>query len=372
MTGVLAGKRIGLLSTWASRRNGGVFEAVVAQASLLQRLGASPIVFALAQRDSDEDLRRFGDLPVVLVRQGGPALLGSGPAMTRRLLEARLDCLHLHGIWQLVSAAGANWARRTGKPYLISPHGMLDPWILSHGRLKKAAARLVYERRSWRAARLFHALTAREAGDIAAATGRDNVTVIPNSAPPADQAQISARAAEIAYLGRIHPKKNLLALVAAWDSLGAKLPSEARLTIAGWGEPGDVAALEARLVGVRNARFIGPVFGKAKRDLLHRARFTVLPSLSEGLPMAMLESWAASCPTLMSEACNLPEGFAAGAALDCGTGVASIATAIELALALPDEDLRRMADAAQHLAATRFGAATVAQAWAAAYAGVLA
>jgi poly(glycerol-phosphate) alpha-glucosyltransferase len=38
------------------------------------------------------------------------------------------------------SRAGLQWARRTGKPYLISPHGMLDPWITGRGRAKKALA----------------------------------------------------------------------------------------------------------------------------------------------------------------------------------------------------------------------------------------
>jgi len=42
----LAGRRIGLLTAWASRQNGGVFEAVAAQVAMLRGLGAEVGLFA--------------------------------------------------------------------------------------------------------------------------------------------------------------------------------------------------------------------------------------------------------------------------------------------------------------------------------------
>src|SRR5204863_1620446 len=131
-------------------------------------------------------------------------------------------------------------------------------------------------------------------------------------------------APKMLYLGRIHPKKNLAALVDAWEA--ATLPDGAELTIAGWGSAEDVAELEARLKRApASVRFAGPVHGDAKQALLEEARFLVLPSHSEGLPMTVLEAWAAGTPAVMTAACHLPEGFAAGGALECGTDQASIA-----------------------------------------------
>ncbi|HEY0146351.1 MAG TPA: glycosyltransferase, partial [Methylovirgula sp.] len=98
----------------------------------------------------------------------------------------------------------------------------------------------------------------------------------------------------------------------------------------------------------------------------------ILPSLSEGLPMAILEAWAAATPALMSASCNLPEGFSAGAAFDTGITADCIAVALRQALALPEPDWQRMSAAAQSLARTRFSAKSVAAQWVEIYRGLAA
>lgn len=370
MSGALAGLRIGLLTASASRLGGGVFEAVVAQAELIRSLGGEARIFALADRHSHDDAPRFAPSPVTVLPVRGPAQIGYAPDLVPALVAAELDCLHLHGIWMYPSRAAARWVRQTARPCLISPHGMLDPWITARGRWKKALARAGYERQSWRLARAFHALTADEAADIAAETGRRDTLVIPNAAPPPGPPPQLLRGPQVAYVGRIHPKKNLLSLIEAWRQ--AQLPSAARLTLAGWGEESDVARLRAAVEQAGpQVEFIGPVYGAAKQALLGAARFTVLPSLSEGLPMAVLESWAAGTPTIMTPACHLPEGFAAGAALACETQPGAVARVLEQALALEGPQWLAMAAAAQSLAQGPFSAATIAARWADAYRGAV-
>ena len=371
MSPPLAGRRIGLLTASASRLGGGVFEAVVAQAGIIAACGGEPIVFALADDYSAADRARFGATAVQVFPVRGPRQIGYAPELAPGLLAARLDCLHLHGIWMYPSRAGAAWAKATarsggGGGYIISPHGMLDPWITGRGRWKKALARAGYERAGWRSASFLHALTGCEAADIVCESGRHDSAVIANAAPPVGSKLTGARAPHFAYIGRIHPKKNLLALLAAWSQV--RRPADSTLTIAGWGETGDVAALEAAvLVAGPSARFVGPVYGAAKQALLAQARFMVLPSLSEGLPMAVLEGWAAGTPTIMTSACNLPEGFASRAAIACGERPAEIATALETALALDPAGWQTMAASARALAAGPFSAETIAVRWCEAY-----
>lgn len=370
----LTGKRIGLLTSSISRLGGGVFEAVASQAELIRRYGGEAVIFGLHDRHTDDDRARFAPSRVVAARVTGPPMIGYAPELTEHLVAADLDLLHLHGIWMYPSRAGALWARTTGRPYIVSPHGMLDPWITARGRLKKAAARIGYERGSWRRARALHALTPREAADIARESGRNDSVVIANAGPPAEPAPVTPRTPHFVYLGRIHPKKNIGALMTAWrDNVAALGAAGARLTIAGWGEDDHVAELEADLAGAPSSiAFAGPVFGAEKDALLRGARLLVLPSHSEGLPMVILEAWAKGTPTLMTAECNLPEGFSAGAAIECGHDAASIGPLLLRAASMPDGDWLAMGRAAHGLASGPFSRETIETRWAETYGAYIA
>lgn len=362
--------RIGLLSAWLSRANGGVFEAVAAHGQLVRATGFAPVILGLADGHSDADRPRLGPVEVIAAPTFGPRMLGYAPRLLAALHRADLDLVHLHGIWTDCSRVAARWAAATGKPLLISPHGMLDPWILARGRWKKTIARAAYERRSWARASAFHALTAAEREDIEQATGRRGVaTIIPNAVQPAPRTEEERRGMTFLYLGRIHPKKNVEALVDAWTIV--ERPSEARLVIVGWGGEEDIGSLERKVAAATQVEFVGPQFGEAKAALLGQARFLCLPSHSEGLPMAILEAWAQGTPTLMSRHCHLDEGFAAGAAIDCGTGVQEIAAILRQALSADNSSWQAMSRAAQMLVAEHFSPASVAGRWRALYGGLL-
>lgn len=365
----LARKRIGLLTASASRLGGGVFEAVVNQAAIIREAGGEAVVFGLSDDHAIDDAARFAPSSVYHIPRTGPAQIGFSPELTARLLSAELDLLHLHGIWMYPSRAATLWARVTGRPYVISPHGMLDRWITARGRLKKGMARLVYERASWRSATVLHGLTQREAEDIQRESGRNDSIVIPNAVPLSEVEGSKQRSAEFLYLGRIHPKKNIAALLAAWTERARDLSARnARLTIAGWGDEKDVADLRANLAfAPDNVRFVGPLFGKAKADAFRRAGFFILPSLSEGLPMAVLEAWASATPVLMTTECNLPEGFENGAALDCGFDSATIGAAIDRAVAMQDSEWSSLSQAALRLAKGPFSPNAITARWAACY-----
>lgn len=369
MKNVLEGKRIALVTASASRLGGGVAEAVLAQAKLICELGGIPHVFALKDQLSEESRGRFGAIKLDFLPISGPAMVGFAPRLNAALLACEADLLHLHGIWQYPSHAAALWGRRSGNPVLISPHGMLDPWITQRGRWKKALARLGYERASWRQAATFHALTGNEAQDIIRETGRSNILTIPNPAPDTSGLPAAMRAPHILFLGRIHPKKNLATLIDAWDILAAQRKlGQAKLTIAGWGKADDVAALQARIAkATPSVRFVGPVEGAEKQALLNTARFQILPTHSEGLPMSILEGWAAGTPSIMTRHCHLPEGFAKGAAIECGVSAEEIAKAICAALTLGESEWLPMTRAAHELAKGKFARAAVAQSWKIAY-----
>jgi len=66
------------------------------------------------------------------------------------------------------------------------------------------------------------------------------------------------------------------------------------------------AEIERQALGGR-VQLLGPVVGQAKEDLLLNAQGFVLPSLAEGLPMALLEAMAVGLPAVVSDVGAMPE-----------------------------------------------------------------
>src|SRR5215831_18332848 len=70
--------------------------------------------------------------------------------------------------------------------------------------------------------------------------------------------------------------------------------------------------------------------------------------------MTVLEAWAYAKPVLMTPECNLPEGFAAGAALQIGTAPEEIAAGLQQLIEMSDDDRRAVGDRGRTLVASRF------------------
>ncbi len=312
-----------------SRANGGVSESVRRLAQSLPPAGADRVsVYGLRDRFTDDDLPLWRPLVPRALTPQGPAALGFAPALLTALQEDDADVSHAAGLWMYPSVAHHRAARTRRRPYLISPHGMLDPWALRHSAWKKNLAAALFERAHLRGAACLHALCAAEADAIRAYGLRNPVCILPNGvdlpadAPPAPAPwadHVPAGRRVLLFLGRLHPKKGLPNLLTAWPTADAR---DWQLVIAGWDQGGHRSELEA-LCAARGladrVTFIGPVHGPAKAAAYAAAHGFVLPSFSEGLPMTILEAWAARLPVLMTTACNLPEGFAAGAAREIDT-----------------------------------------------------
>jgi poly(glycerol-phosphate) alpha-glucosyltransferase len=380
--------RAAFVTSSISRDAGGLFFAMSSLAKGLHHLGLNLETHGLRDRHSADDEPVWLPVPCDAHLRSGPSSLGYSPALSKALSGGDFDILHSHGLWQWPSAAVHTWHRKTGKPYLVSPHGMLDPWALANSRWKKRIAAAWYESAHLRDAACIHALCQSEADSIRAYGLKNPVCVIPNGV---DLVEIGDRRSEIGdrkkillFLGRIHPKKGLLNALRAWHShlrstIRDPRSSDWQFVIAGWDQGGHEAELkrlcdelgmawrggpsslvpgpwsEALDVGASRSSsasqmqgssleqgassratkdqgprtkdnhasvvFTGPAFGEQKDALLRQADAFILPSFSEGLPMSVLEAWSYGLPVLMSDHCNLPEGFAADAAIRIGTDV---------------------------------------------------
>ena len=107
--------------------------------------------------------------------------------------------------------------------------------------------------------------------------------------------------------------------------------------------------------------FPGPVFGEDKRAAFQYCDGFILPSLSEGLPMVLLEAWAYGKPVVMTPQCNLPEGYEAGAAVRIEPEEESIREGLTRFLGMDDGEREQMGAKGRELAARRFSWKVVAR-----------
>src|SRR5207245_2579441 len=250
---------------------------------------------------------------------------------------ADLEILSTDGLWKYCSVASRRWHRRTGRPYIVHPEGMLDLWALRNAMWKKRIAALLYEDRHLRGAPCLRALCEAEAKSIRAYGMRNPICVIPNGIDLPELVESSTAETEstvfqtfaqgrkiLLYLGRLHPKKNLANLLRAWKQALNSHPSTMEnwvLAVAGWDQGGYERRLKhvANEVGLSFAdlssqrsevsrqqsaassvAFLGPRFGADKNACYRACDAFILPSFSEGLPMTVLEAWAYAKPVLMT------------------------------------------------------------------------
>lgn len=247
----------------------------------------------------------------------GPHSIGMAPKLTAGLEQFAPDLIHAHGMWRHFHLGSVRYSQRNRIPYLLSPHGMLDPWALKNSRIKKAIARRWYENRHLQNADCLHALCEPEANAIRNMGLRQPIAVIPNGVQipanvPLRVESSGKQRRRLLFLGRLHPKKGITQLLSAWGQCDSETRDRWTLQIVGWDDGGYVPELESQIqqLGLSSEVHLqGPVFGAEKDQLLRKADGFILPSFSEGLPMAILEAWAYRLPVAMTDACNLPIGF---------------------------------------------------------------
>lgn len=360
--------KVGFVTPYLTRSGGGVFTSAQRLAQVVAEQNEVR-VFGLDDPAAADDLPTWNPIRAEAFPVRGPRAFGCAPALGRALREAPLDIVHAHGLWMYPSIA----ARHSGKPCIISPHGMLDPWALALSRWKKRLAAVAFQDAHLREAACLHALCQSEADSIRAYGLRNPICVIPNgidlpapgSEPASFETEIPRDGKVLLYLGRIHPKKGLPNLIRAWSAADDSW----HLVIAGWDQGNHESELKQLASELRAGRvhFAGPQFGPAKAAAYRRADAFILPSLSEGLPMVILEAWAHGKPVLMTSECNLPEGFAAGAAIQIRPDAEGIARGLQALAALPPSERDEMGARGYRLVQDRFAWPRIAASFQAVY-----
>ena len=344
------------ITSLLSNKGGGVMECVSALTNALGETSTCDVSIAGGGAPLSQSERgRYNSSNLTECRESRIGPLIWSELLSERMRAGDFDLIHAHTVWGLVTRTLKKEA--PVQPYLLSAHGMLDDWVMQQDKLKRFIAWQSWVKRSLEDATCIHALCEPEHNSIRA-LGLDNpIATIPNGVTIPELSPYNPEG-PIVFLGRIHPKKGLLQLLNSWQEV------DHPLVIAGWDDGGHIDELHKyhSQLGLKNkVTLLGPVFGQEKEDLLRSASALILPSFSEGLPMAVLEAWSFGLPVIKSNNCNLPGGFSAGAAIEIEPNADSIRSGVTHFRDLRPEEREDMGRSGLNLAKTQFNWEAIAE-----------
>lgn len=284
------------------------------------------------------------------------------------LEERQYDIYHTNGMWLHVNHATCSTARKNGKPYVITPHGMLYPEALKRNAWKKWPLRKLFFDKDIFNASCIHVTCEAELRHIRELGYKGSIAVIGNPVvSPAITNELSANRlfkvagkCRIGFLGRLHPLKSVEFILQ-----GASLLPDAdiQINIIGSGDSSYEAFLksESRRLNIEErVHFLGFVSGDEKFKELAKMDALFVPSDMENFGMIIPEALLVGTPVMAS----LGTPWKLLNEFDCGWWVdnspQSIASVISSIMAASTSELRTMGLRGRNMVLQHFEASRVA------------
>ncbi len=241
------------------------------------------------------------------------------------------DIVHVHGLYRFPTTTAAAISRRRKIPYVVRPHGALDPYLYARSTRGRLRLKRIYERLfdlpNLNAAGALHFTAEEERRRASFLELRSPSFVVPNGVEwgrfevlpergRLREAWGSGDAPVVLFLGRFHQKKGLDLLVPAFDLIRQSKPN-ARLVIAG--PESDAYGHEVRRwVSERGldayVHFAGPLHGEDVVQAYVDSDVFVLPSYTENFGMTVVEAMSCALPVVISDQVNIHAEIANGSA----------------------------------------------------------
>ena len=276
-----------------------------------------------------------------------------GQALRRKI--PTVDLVHVYSMYIFSATVAAHYCRKYRVPYVLHPHGCLDPYLLRRHAVRKQLYTSAFERRNFRhaAAILFNSTEEMRLAEnwldrqLPPNSGRQLLIrrVVPVGveegcfipAAPAAWKRFHERFPALAgrrivlFFGRLSFKKGMDILARAFGEV-ARGFHDAHLVLAGPDTEGYGAKVREWLKAdgvLEKATFTGALAGEEKFAALQEAEVFVLPSYAENFGQAVAEAMACAVPVVISDRVNIwPEVKQAGAGLVVGCDAQETAQAI--------------------------------------------
>ncbi|WP_336985428.1 glycosyltransferase [Altererythrobacter aquiaggeris] len=327
------------------RADGGPIEGVLAIGDELRKLGIEQSILTLDPPSSPQ-IAGLGR-PVYAMgqeRSGNGGWRGRVESWARfspkavawaKQHVADYDAVVVDGLWNYATRVAVKALVGSTVPYVVFPHGTLDPYFRARHPLKHLAKQVLWPFNEGRLVKNAYAVLFTSEEEMMRARGTFcpyelTERVVPyGAAPPPDnrneQVEAFLRAVPeiigrkyILFLSRIHEKKGCDLLIEAFANVADDYP-ELDLVMAGPDRAGIAASLreQARGLGIsERVHWPGMLLGDAKYGAYRGAEAFALPSHQENFGIVVAESLACGCPVLISDKVNIwREISAAGAGM---------------------------------------------------------
>lgn len=274
------------------------------------------------------------------------------------------DIYQAQGVWQYNTYALVDVARKYGKPYIITPRGMLYPQDIAKSKswFKKMSLkmRLLNDLNN---AACVHVTCEDELMHCRNLGVTAPIAIIPNPVEIKDYpCKKEDKVRRIGYIGRLSPRKNVEGLIHAFADLGEKA-KDAELLIIGGGDEAYEAFLkqEVERLHLHNVVFAGFLNGEEKDKALASCSVLAMPSEFENLGNVILEGLVRRIPCIATTGSPWKELNER----ECGWCVEysqeAITAAVEKALEVSEEQLARMGNNGRKLMEERYSVEAVAE-----------
>ncbi len=374
-------------------RDGGPYKTVPELASALAHRGHSVDIYT-TNFDGDHDLDVPLETPIenqgvrtVYFQVSAPRFWKFSYPLCKALKRdiPSYDIVHIYSLYLFHGIVASYYCRKYDVPYIIQPHGTLDPYLRRRHSIRKWIAQAFYEKRNIRGAAAILFNSDEERLLAAPVIGSKTPLIVPLGLHLEHYRQLPERGSfrskhpELAgkkmllFLSRINFKKGLDILIDAFAELIQTTPN-VHLVIAGPDSEGYESQVRQWCTSknlLAHVTFAGMLSEIDKRSAFVDADLFVLTSYTENFGVTILEALVSGTPVLVSDKVNIWREIVeakAGRMTRCNAGEAA---SVMASMLKDPQSLREMGENGKRLIHEHFDWASVAKQQEAAYATVL-